>query len=113
MTQTWKAELQAEFERAEAATAAGNQGRMRVCARRAAGIAIREYLTRRGEPRPSQSAYDLLNYLKEQADLPPDLERAAVYLTLRVTEGFELPVEVDLVAEARRLCTALLPDWDR
>jgi hypothetical protein len=113
MTQSWKAELQAEFEHAEAARAAGNQGRMRVCARRAAGIAIREYLTRRGEPLPSLSAYDLLNYIKGQPGLSPDLERATAYLTLRVTEGFKLPVEMDLVAEARWLCTALLPDWNR
>jgi hypothetical protein len=112
MTETWKSKLKAELERAEAARAAGNQGRMRVCARRAAGIAIREYFSRRGESLPSSSAYDLLNYLKGQPAISPDLQRAGTYLTLRVTEAFQLPVEVDLLAEARRLCDALVSDWD-
>jgi hypothetical protein len=34
-------------------------------------------------------------------------------LTLRVNEEFELPVQADLVAEARFLCQALLPDWEK
>jgi hypothetical protein len=32
----------------------------------------------------------------------------ADHLTLRVTEEFKLPVDVDLVAEAKRLCEELL-----
>ena len=84
---------------------------MRVCARRAAGIAIREYLTRQGQRPPSMSAYDLLNLLKEDPGLSPDLRLAADHLTVRVTEEFKLPVEADLVAEARALCRSLLPDW--
>ena len=39
----WKEKLQKEFERAQIARASGNEGQARVCARRAAGIAIREY----------------------------------------------------------------------
>ncbi len=112
MTSNWKADLQAEFERAEDARARGNEGQARVCARRAAGIAIREYLARRGAPIPSASAYDLLRYLGEQPDTPPHLQQAAAYLTLRVTEAFKLPTDADLIAEARRLCAALLPDWE-
>jgi hypothetical protein len=30
------------------------------------------------------------------------------HLTVRVTEGFELPVDADLIAEARILCDWLL-----
>ncbi len=101
-------QIQAEFEGAERARANSNEGQARVCARRAAGIAIRDYLTRRGIRPPSASAYDLLNLLKEDPLLPPDLKRAADHLTLRVTEEFKLPVEADLVAEARQLCEWLL-----
>ncbi len=106
-------DLHTEFERAASARRKGNEGQARVCARRAAGIAIREYLIRRGTRPPSLSAYDLLNLIKEDAHLSPHLRRIADHLTLRVTEEFRLPVEADLVAEARLLCQGLLPDWEK
>jgi len=108
----WKIEINNEFKMAQDALNAENQGKMRVCARRAAGIAIREYLIQRGINPPSVSAYDLLKFLDEMDDTPPDLRQASAYLRLRVTEEFRLPVDVDLVAEAKKICTALTPDWD-
>jgi hypothetical protein len=104
----WQAQIDAEFEMAEQARARGNEGQARVCARRAAGIAIREYLTRQGIRPPSVSAYDLLNFLKDDPHLSADLKRIADHLTLRVTEEFRLPINADLVAEARTLCKDLL-----
>jgi HEPN domain-containing protein len=101
-------QLEREFTLAEQARARGNEGQARVCARRAAGIAIREYLLRQGIRPPSASAYDLLNLLKDDPRLPSDLKRLADHLTLRVTEDFQLPVNADLIAEARMLCEALL-----
>jgi hypothetical protein len=38
------------------------------------------------------------------------LKRIAGHLTLRVTEEFTLPVDADLVAEARLLCDRLLTE---
>jgi HEPN domain-containing protein len=104
----WQAQVEAEFEKAEQARERGNEGQARVCARRAAGIAVREYLTRQGVRPPSVSAYDLLNLLKDDPHLSPDLKRIADHLTLRVTEEFKLPVDADLVAEARKFCEKLL-----
>lgn len=104
----YESEINAEFEKAEQARARGNEGQARVCARRAAGIAIREYLTRKGIRPPSASAVDLLNLIKDDPLLPPDLKLIADHLTLRVTEEFKLPVNADLIAEARVLCDELL-----
>jgi len=104
----WQSQLEAEFERAQQARERENEGQARVCARRAAGIAIREYLSRRGIRPPSPSAYDLLNLIKEDPALPPELKRIAADLTVRVTEEFKLPLDVDLVVEARRFCDELL-----
>jgi hypothetical protein len=104
----WQTEIQAEFERAAQARGRGNEGQARVCARRAAGIAIREYLTRRGVRPPSVSAYDLLNLIKEDTLLSSDLRLIADHLTVRVTEEFKLPVDVDLVEEAKQFCETLL-----
>lgn len=105
----WKTALQREFDLAAAARARGNEGQARVCARRAAGIALREYFSRRGIALRSPSAYDLLQEFMRLEDTPPALREIAEHLTLRVTEEFKLPVQVDLVHEARTLCERLLP----
>ena len=105
---TVTAQLQKEFEKAQQARINKNEGQARVCARRAAGIAIRDYLTRKGNKIPSMSAYDLLNLLKDDTNLPPDLKLATDNLTVRVTEEFTLPVDADLIAEARKLSNWLL-----
>ena len=107
----WKTQLKNEFQMAADARAAQNEGKARVCARRAAGVAIREYLNRQGIEPPSTSAYDLLKFLDELNETPTDLRQATVYLRLRVTEEFRLPVDVDLIAEAKKICDGLLPEW--
>jgi hypothetical protein len=99
--------LQIEFERAAQARAKGNEGQARVCARRAAGIAAREYFSRREIRVPAASAYDLLNKLKDEA-LPIEMKVIVEHLTARVTEEFKLPMDADLLAEARALCEWLL-----
>jgi HEPN domain-containing protein len=106
----WKAQMDLEFKRAREARARGNEGQARVCARRAAGIAIREYYSRLGLPVRTPSAYDLLQLLKGEPQLSPDLKQAATYLTLRVSEEFKLPVAVDLLEEAHKLCDGLLSE---
>lgn len=103
-----KNNIQLEFERAQLARINKNEGQARVCARRAAGMAIRDHFTRRGIGIPNSSSYDLLNLIKEDALLPSDLKLIADHLTVRVTEEFELPIEADLIAEARLLCDWLL-----
>lgn len=104
--------LQKEFEKAQQARVNKNEGQARVCARRAAGIAIREYLKRNGTHVPNMSAYDLLNLLKEDPLISDDLKLIADHLTLRVTEEFNLPIDADLIAEARILCNGLLNKID-
>ncbi|HSJ87120.1 MAG TPA: hypothetical protein VK909_07910 [Anaerolineales bacterium] len=104
----WQKDVDAEFEKAAQARARGNEGQARVCARRAAGIAVREYLSRGAIRPPSTSAYDLLNLIKEDPHLSPDLRSIADHLTVRVTEEFKLPVDVDLVAEAKQFCVQLI-----
>jgi hypothetical protein len=103
----WQAEIDSELEKAEQARARGNEGQARVCARRAAGIAVREYLIRQGMQTPGRSAYDLLNAVKTDPRLSPELQEIAGHLTLRVNEEFKLPVNADLIAEAKHFCAGL------
>ena len=106
----WKTKLAKEFQMAEAARARGNEGQARVCARRAAGVAIREYMTRHGIQVVSPSAVELLKTLVDLPDVSAVARSSAAYLTLRVDEGFKLPPGVDLIREAHLLCEQLLPD---
>jgi hypothetical protein len=107
---SWRTEFEAEIARAQQARVHSNEGQARVCARRAAGSAVREYFQRHSRPVRSSSAYDLLKEIEAEGGLPESAREAARYLTLRVDETFKLPVSVDLVAEACRLAEALLPD---
>ena len=115
-----RGKILAELEQATGARSAGNEGRARVCARRAAGMAARVFFDRQGvqplDASPdhdgrarNQSAYVLLQTLAEYPGLAPDLRQAAIHLTLRVTEEFTLPVDVDLIADAKNLCSRLIP----
>lgn len=111
----FKSEIYTELELADAARAAGNEGRARVCARRAAGIAARNFLTRHTvrtfdaahRKTSSGSVYEALQTLAAFPGLAPDLKQAAAHLTMRVTEEFTLQVQTDLIAEARKLIGGL------
>jgi hypothetical protein len=105
----WKTDLQNEFQMARRARERGNEGQARVCARRAAGLALREYYQRRGWSVRNPSAYELLKEFAGMEAIPAPLRQAAESLTLRVTEEFTLPATVDLVQEAQTLCYGLLP----
>ena len=99
--------IEAELEKAERARLAGNEGMARVCARRAAGIAARDFLTRQGIRLRDTSAYKVLLALVEFPGLAPDLRIVASHLTTRVTEAFTLPMDSDLIADARKLIGGL------
>jgi hypothetical protein len=109
------ANIAAELELARAARKAGNEGRARVCARRAAGLAARDYLDRHGlKPRGTApgadrtgSAYVALQALEGLPALPPHLLQAARNLTMRVSGEFQLPAGIDLIDEAKKLIGGL------
>ena len=103
-----QAQIDAEFKHAEQARSRGNEGQARVCARRAAGIAAREYFARRGKSIRTPSAYDLLHLLIKDSTLSDNLRQTAAHLTLRVDEEFKLPANIDLILEAKKLCEELI-----
>ncbi|MDK1028700.1 MAG: hypothetical protein QGM50_02610 [Anaerolineae bacterium] len=106
----WQTNFNLEIDNAQTARSSGNEGRARVCARRAAGIAIREYFTRRGETIRKPSSYDLLEMISGEKHLSTEIRRAAKNLTLRITEDSKLPIDVNLIQEARLLCEGLLSE---
>ena len=107
----WRQQIESELELAISSREMGNEGKARVCARRAAGIAIKEYFLRCGVPIKGSSAYDLINKLMEMPDTSSQVRELCSHLTARVSEDFTLPVDADLINDARQLCQAILPDW--
>lgn len=100
-------DIETELQNAERARLAGNEGRARVCARRAAGLAARVFLVRHAQGLHDRSAYSALQTLAEYPGLAPDLRVATLHLVTLVTEKFTLPADVDLIADARKLIGGL------
>lgn len=105
---SWKEVFDNEINQAIEARNAGNEGRARVCARRAAGIVIREYLQRQEIPLKSPSSYEHAKYLLTLPDISPRTKEIAEHLILRVNPDHNLPIKVDLIAEAKALKDMLL-----
>ena len=108
----WHSRYKAELTRARSARLEGNEGMARVCARRAAGIVIGEFLLRRGLSDPGPSAYDRLTTLKSLPDVNERCKVVSEHFLVRVNPDHNLPLEVDLVSEAEWLAQELLTNED-
>ena len=108
----WKATFKLEIQLAVDAREHGNEGQARVCARRAAGAVVKEYFQRRGLPVTNVSAYEIILDLLKEPGLPDAGYQAAEYLLMRVTKEFKLPIDVDLIEQARIIAECLLPTLD-
>ena len=104
----WFIQYANELDQAEAARKAGNEGMARVSARRASGIIIKGYLVRQGIYTSTPSAFERLEILIDLPYVTEQVKQVAVYFLLRVNPDYMLPVDVDLIAEARWLAQELL-----
>lgn len=103
-----KKKIAGELRMAEVSREEGNEGRARVCARRAAGVAIGyfyELIT--GDPAP-KNAYNLLHWLSAHNEIDSVVRDAARRLTVRVTPEHTLPHAEDPIADAQVIIDALL-----
>jgi len=104
-------EIFAELQRADAARIVGNEGRARVCARRAAGMAAKVFLNMNAEYDSSSthilSSYEAIRALAAFPTLSVELKQAVVYLTMPVTREFHFPAGIDLIDEAYKLIQGL------
>jgi hypothetical protein len=104
----WLTRVTHELEQARNARQTGNEGRARVCARRAAGIIAAQYLLKQGLTLKGASAYNYLRLLIEIPELPAQTKEVIDHFLLRITPDHNLPVEADLIAEAEWLAQELL-----
>ncbi len=88
------ASFQRELQRALSAREEGNEGMVRVCARRAAAVAIRFWLQSRPDRRWDIDALRLLQGLAADPEAPEEARGAAARLSARITPQF-LPAHPD------------------
>ena len=105
---TLKRTIRRELEDADQARIEGNEGRARVCARRAAGWAVSLTRSLNEEREIEANAYEMLHWLAQQADTPDDVRAAAARLTARVSLDHTLPFPEDPLDDARMIVEALL-----
>jgi hypothetical protein len=95
--------LQREFGRAGGARAAGNEGMVRVCARRAAGAALEFWLERHPGSSRATDAVGRLRLVERAQGVPEDVRIAAARLTARVAGDFSSPFPTDPLEDARQI----------
>jgi len=104
----WNIRFKEEIQRAESARKEGNEGMARVCARRAAGIVAGEYLRINGIPLSDPSAYVRLKVLQHLPQIPAPVQKIVDHFIIRINPDHNLPVQADLISEARWLAGELL-----
>jgi hypothetical protein len=99
----WKQEYDNEIEHAISARKAGNEGMARVCARRAIGIILGEYLTHQGYTNISNSTIDRLSIFISLPELDKHTQEIAKHFLLKVNPDYKLPEGLDLINDAKWL----------
>jgi hypothetical protein len=90
-----------ELVNARLARGAGNEGKARVCARRAAGKA----LTAAGIS--SDPPLAAIRQFIQTLNLPDDIKNACSHMLLTVNEGFTLANNIDLISDAEKVLNYL------
>ncbi len=105
---TLKRTIRKELGDANQARIDGNEGRARVCARRAAGWAASVSRSLTEEREIESNAYDMLQWLAQQANTPDTVRSAATRLSARVSHDHTLPFPEDPLEDAWMIVEALL-----
>jgi hypothetical protein len=92
--------VKGELETAFAARRAGNEGKARVCARRAAGWALGPYIRSQEGRWSSRNALRALAWLQADRGSPEPLREAAGRLGTRIRRDHTLPFNEDVLADA-------------
>lgn len=94
-------QIEKEFAMAREALAVGNDGKARVCARRAVGQAITWFLSKHPHPSWGRDAFRQLQHLKDDETFPIEIRQAAVRLTTKVSDQYLYPFTTDPLEDAR------------
>ena len=104
----WQELFIREINDAESARKRGNEGKARVCARRAAGIVIREYFNRNEIHTSEMGAYSLLKKMTSLPHISEDVRETVHHFIVRITPQKQMPIDADLISDAYWLAERLI-----
>ena len=100
--------IEKEFVQAAQAESEGNSGMVRVCARRAAGIAIRYWLQQLPRKFWGMDAMNQLRNVHLDQSVPQGVRSAARRLTARITSEFEPQQKSNPVEDSKLIISHFL-----
>ena len=106
-------QIEKELATANGALALRNEGMMRVCARRAAGIAIAFWLQQNRDRSWGTDAMNRLRHVQMDDSFSDDVREAAMRLTTKVTNQFQSPFPTDPIADCRKIIDHFLSKTNR
>lgn len=111
---SWQETVRKELAAADAARARGNEGMARVCARRAAGWALKAHLGEAGVNLDTNSVIEHFRHMLAQDDTQAEQRALIEHLRMpklrpNLEEDSFFPEDIDLIADARALITLLFP----
>lgn len=98
-----------ELAAAAVAWSAGNDGKARVCARRAVALADEAWLIRQAQPAWSGDAMAHLIRIQQDSSFPLVVRQAAERLTTAVTRRQTAPFTADPPGDAKIIIECLMP----
>jgi phage shock protein A len=101
MTMDTAAKIERELAAAEAAWKEANEGKARVCARRAVALATEAWLARLPVPTWRGDTMEHLRRLQQKASFPLPVREAAERLSTAVTRRDSAPFTTDPISDAR------------
>ena len=106
--ETLLARIEAEFTIAAHAQSIGNDGMVRVCARRAAGVAIAFWVATHHRQGWGTDAITQLRALRNDASIPQHVRDAAERLMAKITLQFTPAFTADPVLDSKTIINHLL-----
>ena len=92
--------IQQEISTARESVDVGNDGKARVCARRAAGWAIQWFVSRNARPSWRTDAMSQLRHLQSDESFSSNVRDAASRLSTRISDRFEYSPSADPIEDA-------------
>lgn len=105
---SWYEEYQHEIMQAHLSRASGNEGMARVCARRAAGVILREYMRRNGVNHTGQSVFPIVRSFQRLSSISEQQKVIVNHFLITVDKDLHLPANIDLISDAEWLAHELL-----
>ncbi len=99
-----------ELRAADVAWKAGNEGKARVCARRAVALAAESWLAHSAKPPGRGDVMDHLRRIQQDTALPLSVRQAAERLSTAVTKRQAAPFTVDPISDANIIIAHLATD---